>query len=400
MRQILIPLLLLSSFAFPVCAFGTTPADSAAAAPVAGFATPADSAIAQPKRSFVRKVYDYFADSRTNTERKRVDFGVLPGPHFSSTAGLGLGVVATATYTTDMADTTLTRSNSALYGDMTTKGFFLVGIKGSHIFPKEKYMLDYRLNVSTFSTRFWGLGYDAGNNDDNETDYRRDRIQALARFMVRCGNNLYVGPLAEYRFMRARDVDPEGVALFEGQRMTTNSQTVGVSLTYDSRDFMLNATRGWFVQLDQTFTPRFLGNNFCYSATELTVSKYGKLWKGAVLAGEYHSRFTYGNPAWSMMSEVGSAYRMRGYYEGRYRDKNIVEAQLELRQHIYGRSGAVAWVGAAQIFSDMDEMRWRKVLPSAGVGYRWEFKRGINVRFDLGFTKNGTGFLFNINEAF
>ena len=36
-----------------------------------------------------------------------------------------------------------------------------------------------------------------------------------------------------------------------------------------------------------------------------------------------------------------------------------------------------------------------------GLGYRWEFKKDVNVRLDYGFGKSGqTGFIFNINEAF
>ena len=38
---------------------------------------------------------------------------------------------------------------------------------------------------------------------------------------------------------------------------------------------------------------------------------------------------------------------------------------------------------------------------SRGIGYRWEFKKNVNVRLDYGFGKNGqSGFIFNINEAF
>ena len=39
-------------------------------------------------------------------------------------------------------------------------------------------------------------------------------------------------------------------------------------------------------------------------------------------------------------------------------------------------------------------------LPNGGIGYRWEFKKGINVRLDYGLSKNGGGFIFSLNEAF
>ena len=91
---------------------------------------------------------------------------------------------------------------------------------------------------------------------------------------------------------------------------------------------------------------------------------------------------------------------MRGYYEGRYRDKNLIEAQVELRQHIWHRNGAVCWVGAANVFPKWSALKGKKTLLNAGIGYRWEFKEKVNVRLDLGLTRNGPGFLFNINEAF
>lgn len=362
---------------------------------------PADSTAVPAKRNIIGKLVDYFRNSNKQRPDKKIDFGVLPGPHYSATTGFGLGVLGTATYTTDLADTSLPRSNASVYTDMTTGGFFLVGLRGSHIFPHEKYRLDYKLNLSTFSTEFWGIGYDYADNDDNKTDFRRNRINAMARFMFKLAPNTFIGPMVNYRFFQAKGVDEEAVHLWQGQDRTIRAYTAGISFTYDSRDFMLNASRGVFMQLDQTFTPRFFGNGeYGFSSTEITLATYGKLWKGAILAGELHGLFNYGNTPWALLSEIGSNDRMRGYYEGRYRDKNLVEGQIELRQHIKGRNGAVAWVGMANVFPRFDKAAWRKTLLNAGIGYRWEFKKGINVRIDYGFTRNGGGFIFNINEAF
>ena len=40
---------------------------------------------------------------------------------------------------------------------------------------------------------------------------------------------------------------------------------------------------------------------------------------------------------------------MRGYYEGRYRDKHSLEATVELRQHVWKRNGIVVWAGAGTV---------------------------------------------------
>lgn len=98
---------------------------------------------------------------------------------------------------------------------------------------------------------------------------------------------------------------------------------------------------------------------------------------------------------------LGSSQSMRGYYGGRYRDKNKLDAQLELRQHIYRRNGAVVWIGIGTVFPRFDALRFQRLLPNYGIGYRWEFKRNINIRLDYGFGKgNQSGFEFNVNEAF
>lgn len=354
-----------------------------------------------PRKGFVKKVIDYFANANKRGADRKFDFGVLPGPHYSSTSGLGLGVVATGTYSMDRADTLLPRSNVAIFGDVTTKGFLMAGIKGSNIFPHERYRLDYRLYVYTFPTYFWGVGYDEGNVDDNKTAYQRIRFDVMARFMFRLADNMYLGPTANYQFVQARDIAEADAPRFKGCDRNVRAASAGFSFTYDTRDFMLNASRGWFVQLDQTFTPRFFGNDYCHTTTDFTACTYRQVWKGGILAGELHTRLNYnGTPAWCLMSDVGSTSRMRGYYEGRYRDKNIVEAQVELRQKIRGRNGFVVWVGAGEVFPSWDGLRARSILPNFGLGYRWEFMKRVNVRIDYGFTKNGGGFMFNINEAF
>ncbi len=360
-------------------------------------ASPADTVVR--KTTVLTRVLNYFRNSNKATDKK-FDFGVLPGPHYSSTVGFGLGVVASGTYSLDRADTLLPRSNVSLYGDITTKGFLMVGLRGSNIFPHDRFRLDYRLYVYTFPTLFYGIGYENGNNDANKSDYRRLKFDWMGRFLIRVAKNTYVGPTLNFQFIRATEMAPRGEELLGGQRQTVHALTPGVSFTYDSRDFMLNAKRGWFVQLDQTFTPKELGNTYGFSTTDFTTSTYFPSWKGCTVAIELHSRLNYGDVPWCMMAEMGSGNRMRGYYEGRYRDRNIIEGQLEFRQHIKGRHGAVAWVGAAEVFPRAKDLRWSRVLPNFGIGYRWAFKPGINVRLDYGFTRNGGGLMFNINEAF
>ena len=53
---------------------------------------------------------------------------------------------------------------------------------------------------------------------------------------------------------------------------------------------------------------------------------------------------------------------------------------------------------ARETFSEENLTRMKHVLPNFGVGYRWEFKKNVNVRLDYGFGKHGQkGFIFKDN---
>lgn len=351
------------------------------------------------KRSFFQKFLDYFNDANKNKEQKRFDFSIIGGPHYSTDTKLGLGLVAAGLYRTERNDTILPPSNVSLFGDISTVGFYLLGIRGTHIFPQDKYRLDYTLYFYSFPSKFWGMGYDKGDVDANETDMDRWQAQAKATFLFRVADNLYIGPMATYDYVHGKNLErPE---LLEGMDLTTSNYGVGFSLVYDSRDVLTNPHRGYYLNLSQCFRPRFLGNDYAFSTTDLRTAYYRPVWKGGLLAGEIRSTFNFGHPSWSMMALLGNSYSMRGYYEGRYRDKHKMEGQIELRQHVWKRNGIAAWIGAGTVFNKFSALRLDEVLPNYGIGYRWEFKKNVNVRLDYGFGKDGqSGFIFNINEAF
>ncbi|MCI6402916.1 MAG: outer membrane protein assembly factor, partial [Prevotella sp.] len=359
-----------------------------------------DADTIKAKHGLVARLLQYFAESDKPKPDKKIDFGIIGGPHYATDTGFGIGLVASALYSTDRSDSTLEKSNASLYSDITSKAFLMIGIRGNNIFPKKRYRLDYRLYVYTFPSYLWGFNYPQSDNDDNKSKYSRTKFEVMTRFLIPINRHSYLGPIARYQYVHAYKLKDQAPQLLAGQPMTVSDVGLGMSYTFDSRDFMLNASKGWFVQLDLTANPAFLGNNNTYWSAELQLATYRKAWKGAIIAGELHTRQSAGDVPWPMLADVGSSNRMRGYYEGRYRDKNVIDAQLELRQHIWHRNGIVLWVGAAEVFPRYKDLRFSQILPNAGLGYRWQFKKGVNVRLDYGFSRNGTGFIFNINEAF
>ena len=350
-------------------------------------------------KSWVNRILDYFNDSNKNKKHKRFDFSVIGGPHYASDTKFGLGLVAAGLYRTDPNDSILPPSNVSLYGDVSSVGFYMLGVRGNHIAPKGRYSIDYHHYFYSFPADFWGIGYEMGDNDANKSDMKRWQAQAEVSFLFRVADNFYIGPMASYDYVIGKHIErPE---LLQGMDQHTWNVGAGVSLVYDNRDNLTNPHRGIYLNINQMFRPRFMGNDYAFSTTAFRFDAYQRLGKGTVLAEDIGANLNFGNPSWGMMAELGGTHSMRGYYEGRYRDKHSLEATVELRQHVWKRNGIVVWVGAGTIFPKFSALRSKQILPNAGVGYRWEFKKNVNVRLDYGFGKSGqSGFLFNINEAF
>ena len=351
------------------------------------------------KRGFINKILDYFNDANKTDYSKKFDFSIIGGPHYSTDTKLGIGLVAAGLYRTDRNDTILPPSNMSIFGDISTVGFYMLGVRGLHIFPHDRYRIDYTLYFYSYPCKYWGIGYANGDNVANETDMDRWQAQAKASFMFRVAPSTYIGPMLTFDFIEGKNIkEPE---LLEGMDRITRNTGVGLTFVYDSRDVTTNPKRGFYVNLSQCFRPKFLGNDYAFATTDLRFNAYRRVWKGGIMAADLRSQLNFGNPSWGMMALLGNSYSMRGYYEGRYRDKHKIEAQVELRQHVWKRNSVVAWVGAGTVFNKFSSMRVAHILPNFGIGYRWEFKKDVNVRLDYGFGKSGqSGFIFNINEAF
>lgn len=345
------------------------------------------------------RIINYFGDANKEKPEKKFDVNFIGGPYYSSDMKLGLGLVGAGMYRMNGCSKEMQPSNVSLFGSVSTVGFYMLGIRGNNLFPKDRYRLNYSMSFYSFPSYFWGIGFYQGNNDVNKTKIKRFQSKLKAEFLFQLGKEFYLGPVLVWDYARAQDVNKDYMYLFDGMSLVQRNYGVGASVQYDTRDFISNASRGIYAYLSQTFRPSWLGNDQAFSTTEFQLRGYKSVWKGGILAGELKGMFNFGNPSWAMMAELGGSNSMRGYYEGRYRDKHSVSVQVELRQHVWRRNGITVWAGAGNVFHD--SRTFKKILPNFGIGYRWEFKKRVNVRLDLGFGKSGqNGFIFNINEAF
>lgn len=351
------------------------------------------------KMNIIRQVIHYFDQANKTKPEKQFDFTFVGGPTYNQATSLQLAVMAAGLYHSRM-DSVTPVSNASVFLQGSLSGFYRVGLSGEHYGPADSYRIMYCVDFAHFPLKFWGIGYDNERHDDNETKYTELRSAFWCDFQWRLAENLFLGPSVNFRYTKATKVTrPE---LWEGQDLRVFDYGLGMGfiLSFDSRDVSTNASRGVNLNLKQYFYPAFLKNRYAFSSTEFTFGIYRQVWSSAVLAAQVHAMATYGDTPWSMLPTVDASKGIRGYFEGRYRDKNEADLVVELRQHVWKRIGVVVWGGVGSVFHRFTDVRLNTLLPSYGIGGRWEFKKKVNVRVDVGFGKRSMAVCLGLNETF
>ncbi|WP_228742052.1 BamA/TamA family outer membrane protein, partial [Klebsiella quasipneumoniae] len=247
-----------------------------------------------------------------------------------------------------------------------------------------------------------GQGFHAGDKDNEKEKYTAQVLTLRPTVYRQLIDNVYLGAGWSLAAQNADEMDHNDLPKIENtpQGPSVFSSGASVALNWDDRDFVPNPRRGQYANFRYTHYASGLGSDTRFDEFQLHYSHYHALSEKSVLAWEADGAFTQGEVPWSMMPLLGSDERMRGYYQGRYRDKNVVSSQLEYRRQLTWRHGIVAWAGAGTMGPSMDSLNDGRWLPSAGVGYRFEFKPRVNVRLDYGIGKGSSGFYFQVGEAF
>lgn len=369
---------------------------------------PADSV--RVRTGFFHRIVDYF--DRANDDRtfeKKIDFSIIGGPSYSSTTKLGLGLMAVGLYRTDRTDSLTPPSNVSIFAAGSITGFYSVGVRGNTIFRHDRNRLNYKLQFYSEPSEFWGVGYQAGAHNKSD-GYLEKKSSIDVRWSHRFARHFYAGAMASFSYVTGSDFDDDKRHYLldpsfpqETRFMKTRYVNTGIGLLaeYDSRDIQTNAYRGVYLSLDGAIYPKAMNTcGYTLWRVEFTAATYHKVWTDAVVAVELRGEFNSTHTPWPFMARMGGDIRMRGYYEGRYTDLDMVVAQVELRQRIWRRIGGVVWAGAGNVFPEFSKYRWSQTLPNYGIGFRWEFKKRVNVRFDYGFGRKTSGLVMQINEAF
>lgn len=359
----------------------------------------ASEAHAPKKNNIFRRLVAYFEGSTIDrTFEKKIDFTFAGGPSYSKNTSFGIGILAAGLYRIDRTDSLTQPSNISIFGNVSVSGFYALGVEGTSLWGRGRHRVNYTAMFSSSPRDLWGIGYDAGRFNE-KSDYVEKNYLVKGRYLYRILPNTFVGGMLSFQHTQGKKFSD--MAYLYGQKTHYTATGIGAIVEYDSRDFIPNPSRGAYVSFQETLFPKGMGNlGQSVWRTTLTADAYGKVWKGGILAADFYAEFNSNGAPWPLLARMGGTYRMRGYYQGRYTDNDLITVQVELRQRIWRRIGCTVWAGAGNVFPELARFDWSHTLPNYGVGLRWELKKRVNVRIDYGFGRKTSGFLLNVNEAF
>ncbi|NOH66766.1 BamA/TamA family outer membrane protein [Vibrio rotiferianus] len=355
-------------------------------------------AMQQDESSLMDDILTKLGSSETVDESKLIDWGVLPGPFVNPEQGFGIGVAAVGLYTPydwqkgDPYSTVTVTS----YG--STSGSYGLGLNNRTYLKNDKVRLLGEAWISHTPGYYWGIGSQAAENENNKVQYEGQRLQLSPKIAVEVAPNTYAKLGWQWQsFSKVDGVDGD---ILPSEVADATSSGALFGMEYDTRDFEPNPMRGQFLDIEWIANRDSLGSDEDYDNLVANYRVYQQWSDTTIIAMEVYSQSIFGDAPWFDYAQLGDDQRMRGYYQGQYRDKHQLSTQVEIRHTIAGRHGVVGWLGAGNIaptYHDLFKSSW---LPTVGVGYRFAFKARINVRVDLGVGKDSTGFYFQINEAF
>jgi len=278
------------------------------------------------------------------------------------------------------------------------------------LYFSQKIKFTSRLSYTYFPDLYFGIGNNSPEH--NETPYTKQSLilnTSIEKSVATADNKeIYIGFNARFENFGTK---------FESQHSTFMASApgyegsfiggIGLNITADLRDNVFAPDSGYYFAAEGFYYNNLLNEDFSY-LNFTTDSRYYKEiieveeGQGHVIAIQNTLAFTSSQVPFNRMPLIGSDMIMRGYYEGRFRDKNSYALQSEYRLPLFWRFRGALFGAIGNVGNSIGNLFLTTPKYAVGFGGRfiWDKTSRLSARLDLGFTEEGMGIYLNIKEAF
>lgn len=352
---------------------------------------------------FIRRMYF----SRDSSKRK--SFVLLPVLTSAPETGIETGAAGLLSFYSDTVDRNTRVSNIFAYATLTTKGQNRLSLSTSYWTPKNTAHYVAATDYINFPFNFYGIGNNTRKVDAVHVNEKRYKLNFSGEKLI--GSNIYLGYVVGAFDYKYGNNTPGGIfnTLPQVQdRSGGASLFLGPRFIYDSRNNNTYTTKGLILAGYLHIIQGVLGNN-SYKGGFLNVeySQFFSLNKKFILGVDIQEQSLIGGRSpFYLLPELGSDELMRGYYGGRYRDRNFIAGQTELRYRVNDRFGIVGFLGTGEVFHSGFNFPGLKPDYGGGIRYFFDIEKGLSIRMDYGIGSKPvgegreSGFYIGLGQAF
>lgn len=268
---------------------------------------------------------------------------------------------------------------------------------------KNKFFFLGETRIQNFPINYYGIG--PSSRKEDELVVHTNELRMRERVLRQIKPSIFTG--FEIDFQRLANVTFEESNTLEtpiGYQGSANL-SLGWGLLYDNIHNVLNPREGRYLEIAYLGSQRSWGSNFNFHNIFTDARFYHSLNTRNVIAGQVYGQFGTGDIPFNEMAQMGGEKMMRGYYLGRYRDKNITSAQLAFRMLPFPfakRWGGAAFASTSTVFPAFNAYTLNNLKWAVGFGPRFLLfpKKDVYTRLDFAFTQEGKGVYLHVGEAF
>ena len=351
-------------------------------------------------------VVNVHAQKSTDTIAYKTKFTPLPNIGYSPDSKLILGTFVMVQFKPKKAGIETRPSNLMASAAFTFKKQTSIEAYYNIVLPQEKWLWNGAVFFQRWPISYWGVGIDAKDEDEITIDFRNIALEQS--FYKKIKKGIYIGSKVHFRHMydvnfKNKEDEPLDAPEVPGAHGSTNLG-IGFGGTWDQRNSILTPTENHYLEVSALFySVNWLGD-YSFQTYTFDARKYfdfntdGR----SVLAFQSLSKLNNGEVPFREMALLGGNKIMRGYIEGRFRDKIGLQAQTEYRQLIKGRFGMVLFAAVGNVVPKFGDIEFDKTKWTFGGGLRYNINKidPTYLRIDYGFGKNTSGFYLTLGEAF
>ncbi|UCE42188.1 MAG: BamA/TamA family outer membrane protein [Candidatus Aminicenantes bacterium] len=279
---------------------------------------------------------------------------------------------------------------------------FIIGITPGLYLNKGKFHLIGDLRFKKYTENFYGIG--PQTLDEMEEDFRYRSFALKCSLRKRLRPSLYVGIQYDFEHSKITKIEEGGILDTDDVLGVEGGiiSGIGIILVQDSRNNLFYPTKGTLLQIDAMLFSLAIASDFQFQRFTFDFRQYITVFTKHVLALQQSANITSGDVPFQRLPVLGGPWVMRGYIQGRFRDKSAIFFQMEYRVPLIWRLSAAGFVGCGDVADKLNGFKLNDFKISGGLGIRYLINRksGTNVRLDFGFARGNFGVYAMINEAF